>query len=152
MAQGDIVVFNSFKLELGSQFHDLLAAGDVIKLAFTTSSGTTPTATTALPHWGGTGTTNLNAAPAEGGNYTADGHDIVNTWTASGATMKFDGTDLATFDKNASNPSDIRWGIFYNSTDASKRCIAFLDLGAVVDGTAGDLTITFNASGIFTLA
>jgi hypothetical protein len=151
MAQGDIVVFNQFKEDMGAQLHDLTAAGDVVKLAFIDSTQT-PAANANDPRWGAGGTVNYDTNEVSGGAFTAEGADILNTWVETTGTVKFGGTDLATFGKNASNPSTLRWGIFYNSTDAGKRCIAYLDLGAVVDGTAGDLTITFNASGIFTLA
>mgnify|MGYP003651631060 CR=1 FL=1 len=54
--------------------------------------------------------------------------------------------------KNPSNPSAARWAIIYNATDAGLRCIAAVDLGADADGTAGAVNVTWNASGIFTVA
>ena len=66
--------------------------------------------------------------------------------------MTFDSTVNPTWAQDASNDVDAYWGIIYNFTDAGKDAIAFVDLGGPVDMTAGDLTVTWNASGIFTIS
>lgn len=72
--------------------------------------------------------------------------------TQSGAVMKFDSLEAdPTWAKDAGNDVDAYWGIVYNYTDAGKDCVCFVDLGGPVDMTAGALTITWNASGIFTI-
>ena len=49
------------------------------------------------------------------------------------------------------NPANAYYAIIYNYTDAAKDALAFVDLNGPIDMTAGDLTITWNASGLFTI-
>lgn len=151
MAQGDVTLFNQFKLDVGLKLHDLNA--DVVKGGFVTST-TTPTASTADPRWGAGGTTNFSSNEVTpGGNYAAGGPDIVNTYTGAAGTSTFDASDTALDIAQAgANPTNARWIILYNDTDAGKRCIGFIDLGSVTDLSAGSLDITINASGLFTLS
>jgi len=65
--------------------------------------------------------------------------------------MTFDSTVNPTWAQDASNDTDAYWGIIYNFTDAGKDAVAFVDLGGAVDMSAGSLTVTWNASGIFTI-
>lgn len=92
-----------------------------------------------------------------GGNYVAKGellNTIANMVTEVGGTMTFDDTDASvTWAAIAGNPTDARYAIIFNVDDTGlERAIAWIDLGATVDLTAGDLTITWDASGIFTVA
>jgi hypothetical protein len=66
--------------------------------------------------------------------------------------MTFDSSTNPTWAQNASNGTGAYWAIIYNYTDAAKDALAFVDLGGPVDMTAGDLTITWNGSGLFTIA
>ena len=72
--------------------------------------------------------------------------------TEVAGTVTFDSTSNPTWASNASNDIDAYWGIIYNDTAASDEAIGFLELGGPVDMTAGDLTVTFHANGLFTLA
>lgn len=150
MAIGDITAITQFKVDGWEKFHDL--ENDVIKVGLVTST-TTPTETTADPRWGAGGTTDWSTNEVTpGGNYSAGGSTIANpAVTIVTADAKFDGDDISIL-QNASNPTNARWGILYNDTDTGKRVIGFLDLGADVDLSAGDFTITWNASGILTKA
>ena len=149
MAQGDVVLFNQAKEELG--LGDWNLSTDTVRLALITST-VTPTATTADPRWGAGGSTNLSTNEVSaGGNYTAGGQDITNTWTRATGTVTFDGADIS-WVQNGSNPTDARWGILYDDTDSENKCIAFVDLGSVFDMSGGDLNVNWNASGIFTLS
>ena len=47
--------------------------------------------------------------------------------------------------QNASNPTDARYAIIYNDTDANKRCVAWIDLGAVLNLTLGPFEFRFNS-------
>jgi hypothetical protein len=149
MAQGDIVVFAQFKLDVGLEIHQLET--DTIKLGLVTNV-VTPTETTSDPRWGSGGSTNLATNQVTpGGNYSSGGPAIANnTYTLNSATTTFDGDDISIL-QDASNPTNARWGIIYNDTAAGKQAIGFLDLGGDTDLTAGDFSVTFNASGIFTL-
>jgi hypothetical protein len=149
MAQGDVVVFAKHKQDIGLKLHELET--DSFKLGLI-SNAVTPTETTADPRWGAGGGTNLASNQVTpGGNYASGGPAIANnTWSLSGATVTFDGDNISIL-QNAGNPNNARWGIGYNDTDAGKRAAFFLDLGSVTDLTAGDLSVTWNASGIYTL-
>lgn len=146
MAQGDVTVFDDTVDEsLKGNIGDLSA--DAIKLAFITSA-TTPAATDALPHFGGTGTTDLSTNETSGGNVPAGGVTLSsNAVNGISGGANFDSADVS-IAANASNPSAARWGVLYNSTLASNRAIAFLDMGTAQDFTSG-FTITVNASGWF---
>jgi hypothetical protein len=142
MAQGDLTVFDEAKLALLNGTHDLDT--HVIKCAILDNT-TAPTAGTATPTLGDF--TQVGAA----GSYTTGGTTLTISLTEAAGTVTFDSTTNPSWAQNASNDTDAYWGLIYNDTAASDDAIAFIDLGGPVDMTAGDLTITFNASGIFTL-
>lgn len=150
MAQGDIVVFAQAKLDIGLEVHQLET--DTVKLGLVTS-GVTPTETTSDPRWGAGGGTNLSTNQVTpGGNYSTGGPTIANNvYTLASATVTFDGDNISIL-QNASNPTNARWGIIWNDTAAGDQALAYLDLGGTTDLTAGDFSVTWNASGIFTLA
>lgn len=150
MAQGDVIVFAQAKLDVGLEGHQLET--DVIKLGLATST-VTPTETTAVPAWGAGGSTNLSTNQVTpGGNYSTGGPTIANnTYTLASATCTFDGDNISIL-QNAANPTNARWGILWNDTNAIDAAYAFLDLGGVTDLSAGDFSVTWNASGINTLA
>lgn len=143
MAQGDLTVFDEAKLALLDGTHDLDT--HVIKLAICDNT-TAPTAGTATPTLADF--TQVGTA----GSYIAGGTTLTISLTEAAGTVTFDATNNPTWTQNASNDVDAYWGIIYNDTAASDEAIAFVELGGPVDMTAGDLTVTWNASGIFTLA
>jgi len=144
MAAGDFTLFEQFSAEI-SNIHDLDA--DVIKLALITAA-VAPTAATATATPFATYT-----QVTAGGAYTAGGEDIAAAFTEAGGTATFDddGTNV-TWTKNAASPTDARYALLYNDTATNDDAIGWFDLGAIIDLTAGDLVVTFHASGIFTLA
>ena len=77
--------------------------------------------------------------------------DVIKVALVSGGTATFDSATNPTWAQNASNPTNARYAIIYNDTDASDRAIAFVDLGSTIDMTVGSLTLTWNASGLFTV-
>ena len=156
MAQGDNILFNKFVEDIGDKLHDL--SDDTFKFALIKSAangGIDPTATTADPRWGAGGSTDLSASEVTpGGNYVTGGVSlsavITDNWTISANVATFDGDDVS-ISQNASNPTNARWGVVYNDTDTGKRALGYIDLGADSDLSGGDFTVTWNASGIFTL-
>lgn len=153
MAQGDVTYFNQFWEDVGDKLHNL--STDTFHFGIVTNA-TVPTATTADPRWGAGGTTNfLTNEVTPGGNYTTGGPSmsvtITDNWTTSGSvsTIDFDDVSIAT---HASNPTGAYWGIIYNTTDAGKRCVGFIELGGPVDLTAGPFSVTWHASGFGTLS
>jgi hypothetical protein len=148
MAEGDVVRFDEFTEDLGLKIHNLDA--DTFKLALI-DSVQTPVASSADPRWGAGGTVNFDTNEVSaGGNYVAEGTDIVSTYSEGAGVSTFDGIDISWL-VDGSNPTDARWGIIYNSTSGGKECVAFVDLGAIFDMSGGDLDVNWNAGGIFTL-
>lgn len=149
MAQGDVVFFDQFLVDVQEKIHDLET--DTLKVGLITSA-VTPAATTSDPRWGAGGTTNFSSNQVTpGGNYVTGGPAAANNAvTLSAGAAVFDADDISIL-QNVSNPTNARWGILYNDTAAGKNCIGFVDLGADVDLSAGDFSITWNASGISSL-
>ena len=148
MAIGDITIFNEAR---ATMLDGGWESADTIKLALITST-TVPTQADVTPVLGDY--TQVTA----GGNYTAGG-EALDSWgnmiTQSAGTVTFDDTGASvSWAQHASNPTNARYGIFYNDTDTAgpDSAIGFIDLGSTIDMTTGDLTITWNASGIFTIS
>ena len=145
MATGDVTFFDEAKAYMVDGGWE---AADDFKVALLDNT-TAPTAgdtTPALADY-----TQVGAA----GSYTTGGTSIGNLGTIvteAAGTVTFDSTTNPTWAQNASNDVDAYWGLIYNDTDAGDLALAFVELGGPVDMTAGSLTITWNASGIATLA
>jgi len=145
MARGDVTVFDEAKAKMldgdwASTDHFYCAVCD---------NTATPTAAYATPTLGDF--TEVGTA----GTYVSGGTDLgtlATLVTEADGTMTFDSATNPTWAQDASNDNDAYWGIIYNYTDAAHDALAFVDLGGPVDMTAGALTITWNASGIFTIA
>jgi hypothetical protein len=144
MAVNDVTVFDEAKAKM---IAGDWASADVFYLAICDNT-TAPTASTATPII--TDFTQVGAA----GTYVTNGTSLgaLSTLvTEAGGTMTFDSTVNPTWAQDASNDTDAYWGIIYNFTDAGKDAVGFVDLGGPVDMSAGSLTVTWNASGIFTI-
>lgn len=145
MAAGDVVVFDEAKAYM---IDGDWASTDTIKCAILDNT-TTPAAGDTTPALGDY--TEVGTA----GTYTAGGTSLGSLSTLvteAAGTMKFDSSTNPTWAQNASNDVDAYWGLIYNDTQVGDPAIAFVDLGGPVDMSAGDLTITWNASGIFTIS
>lgn len=153
MAQGTLLVFDEFKETIGEAFINLET--DTFKMAFI---NTVPTVGDADPRWGAGGGTNLSTNEVSGTNYTAGGNALANpTYEQTSGTATYDVDDPATWVQHASGPTDIKTAVVYSDTDTGKRVISFIDM--TTDGGTtplslvdGDITVTVNVSGIFTLA
>ena len=145
MATGDVTVFEEAKAYMIDGGWE---AADTIKCAILDNT-LAPTAADATPALGDY--TEVGAA----GSYTAGGETLDtlgNMVTEAAGTMTFDDTGASvSWTQNGSNDTDAWWGLIYNDTDAGNAAIAFIELGGPVDMSAGSLTITWNASGIFTI-
>ena len=144
MATGDIIFFDE---ALDTAFFGGWTAASDIKLAILDNT-TTPVVGQAAPVL--TTYTEVTAA----GTYTAGGTSIGGWDTLSveaAGTLTFDSATNPTWAQNASNATDAWWGLLYNDTFAGKPAFAFVELGGPVDMTAGSLTVTWNATGIFTI-
>ena len=144
MATGDVTVFEEAKAYMIDGGWE---AADDIKVAIldNTTAPTASDATPALADYTEVGTA---------GSYTAGGTSLGNLGTVvteAGGTMTFDSSTDPSWAQNGSNDTDAYWGLIYNDTQAGDPAIAFVELGGPVDMSAGSLTITWNASGIFTI-
>jgi len=144
MATGDLIVFDEAKAKM---LAGDWASTDVFYLAIMDNT-TIPTAATATPVFGDF--TEVGAA----GSYVANGTSLgaLSTLVSEAAgVMTFDSTVNPTWAQNASNDVDAYWGIVYNFTDAGKDALCFIELGGPVDMSAGALTVTWGAGGLFTI-
>jgi hypothetical protein len=149
MAQGDLVVFDDameYMLDGG------WATDDAIWLAITSD---TPGVTDAVPGMEAGATTTYTPV-ATAGTYAQYGQ-LLCTWAdyiteiSAGIIAGDDTGATATWAQDGANPVNGKYGVVYNHTNANGLAICFIDLNAtaVVDMTAGALTVTWNASGMF---
>ena len=143
MAAGDVTIFDEAKLALLDGTHDLDTHTFKVAICDNTTAPTAATATPTLADF-----TEVGSA----GSYVAGGTALTVSLTEAAGTVTYDFTNNPSWAQNASNDVDAYWGIIYNDTDVSDSAVGYVDLGGAVDMTAGDLTITWNASGFFTLA
>lgn len=149
MATGDIKWFAAGLLQLGAKIHDL--TGDTLKMGIVTTA-TVPTRDTAIPHWGGTGTTDFSANQVgTGGGYTGPITLASVTWTTVGSgpgvpTLR--AADVV-IPQNASGFSNGAYGIIYNDTDANKRALGYIELSSAgsLSIVSGAQTIDFQGAG-----
>jgi hypothetical protein len=67
-------------------------------------------------------------------------------------TLTFDSATNPSWAQHVNNDTDAWWGLLYNDTFAGKPAFAFVELGGPVDMSAGALTISWHANGIFTIS
>ena len=88
-----------------------------------------------------------------GTGYTAGGATILNpafSYTTGTNVFKWDGDDVSW----ASSTITARYAVIYDdtpATDATKPLIGYVDFGADVSSSSGTFSITWSASGIFTV-
>jgi hypothetical protein len=146
MARGDLTVFEEAK---GYMIDGGWEAADEIWIGIVTDECA---ADDTLPAYAAGGTTNYTAI-ATAGEYAAGGL-LLDTLDAmvveAGGTMTFNDTGPSvTWAQNGASPQDGEHAVIYNKTNG--LCIAMIDLAGPVDMQAGDLTITWDGSGIFTI-
>ena len=154
MAQGTLSLFNEFAESIADGRIDLDT--HTFKAALTS---TVPADTDAIPTWGAGGTTNESSNEVTpGGGYTAGGISLTGvTWVQTSGVGKFDSSLDVTWTSAASgDPTNIKSLILYSDTATNKDCIGWMDMTADGGTTAisllsGNITVTWNASGIFTL-
>ena len=144
MPQGQVDVYDAFMEEIFDGGSHLFDGTDTYYCAIVDNTAANFDVTTADPHWGGTGTTDLSANEVSGDQYPANGVTCgVGTATLNAGVLDVDISDPATWGVGGANPQNCYYGIVYNFTDAAKKCVAFVDLGGVFDAQTGDLTITW---------
>ena len=145
MARGDVTIFEE---ALAKMLSGDWASTDHFWCAICDNTAT-PAAATATPVIGDF------TQVGTGGIYVSGGLTLgaLSTLVVEAAgVMTFDSATNPTWAQDVGNDVDAYWGIVYNYTDAGKDCVCFVDLDGPVDMSGGDLTITWNASGIFTIS
>ncbi len=146
MAQGSVVTFEEFRKTIGDGSHDL--DNDTFRIMLI-SNAVVPTAASATPD-------SADFTQVSGGGYTAGGATVTCTWTEVGGTATFATTSAASWTQNGTGPTNIYYGILYNSTHAGTTdAIAYIDMtadGGTTPISLQDGDITINAGTVFTLA
>ena len=146
MALGDLTVFEEAKaymLDGGWEAADEIWIGIVTDVCVVSDP---------VPAYAAGGTTNYTAI-ATAGNYAAGGlllDTLGNMVTEAAGVMTFNDTGASvTWAQNGASPQNGDHAVIYHKTTG--LCIAMIDLDGPIDMQAGDLTITWNGSGIFTI-
>ena len=131
--------FNAFGQRLGDGTIDL--DGHVIKACLLTSAYA-PTAT----H---TQYSDISGSEVANGNGYATGGKALTgvTWTRTGGTSKLDADDVVW----PAATLTARYAVLYDDTAPNKDLILLIDFLADKSPSNGDLSLIFNAAGIFTL-
>ena len=147
MAQGDFLLFEEFSETIGDGTHDM--DGDTFSLILIT---TLPLVSQATPDRADfTECTN-------GGGYTTGGIALTTTWTEAGGTATFDSSTNPAWTAAAGSPTNVVGALLVNDTTAvAADAVGFIDM--TTDGgstpislVAGNITVTWNATGAFTLS
>jgi len=144
MAVGDITVVEEAKANMVDSGW---GASDSIEIVLLLATST-PTAADAVPVLA-----SYNVATTTEGALVLD--TLANMVTEAAGVMTFDDTGASvTWAQGGGNSTTCRWALIYNQTatvPGTDPAIAFVDLGSNRDLTAGSITITWHASGIFTI-
>ena len=151
MARGDLTLFEEFANDLGGLKHNFESGGHVYKVGIVDST-LAPLDTIGTPAWG-----DYSANEVSGSGYTAGGATLASqSYNEASGVATFDATDV-TWSQASGGTSGFTsayWAIIYDDTTSSaatKYAFAFVELGGPVNNNDGDVTISWNASGIFTV-
>jgi hypothetical protein len=145
MATGDVTWFNQGLADVLNKIHDFDT--DDWRIGIVTTA-TTPSKTTAAPHWGGTGTTNFATSQVSTGGTSYTGPVALSSETIaiSGNNIEWRAGKVGPLAQDASGFTNGAWGIIYNNTDTNKRAVAFVELSAAgsLSLVAGPVEIRWN--------
>jgi len=143
MARGDFTMFEEFANMLGSENFAFENGGDTFKVAlFDTSASFT--AADASPAYSSTN-------EVSGTGYDAGGATLASqSYNEASGVATFDAANV-TWSQNASGFTGATSALVYDDTNASDMAIGWVDLGSAVSQQDGDVTISWDASGIFTV-
>jgi hypothetical protein len=143
MALGDLTWFQeakAFMLDGGWESTDDIKCGIITNAVVPATGDSTPAFTD-------------YTEVTPGGNYTAGGISLGNWGTLVSQTAGAAKISTATnpsWAQHASNPTTAYYAIVYNTTDAGKGALCFIDLAGPFNMTTGALTITWSGSGLAT--
>jgi len=142
MAQGDFTLFEEFAKTIGDGTFDM--DSDTFSLKLITALPTAATATPTLSDF-----TEVSA----GGGYTTGGIALTTTYTEAAGVATFDSSTNPSWTAAAGSPTNIVAGLIVNGSDDA---LGYVDMttdsgSTAISLVAGDITVTWNASGIFTV-
>jgi len=145
MAEGDIVIYNDFKEQILSKWHDLSSGGDTLKLTLHTSY--TPNIDTHQV-WADTGVSSTEYGTASG--YTAGGKTLGSQTVTQDDTNDralFDAADVTWTALGALSPATPGHAILWNdsTTTPTDSLICYVELGTTATN-GGDYTIAWDTS------
>lgn len=151
MARGDLLMFEEFVNYLGNALYNFENGADEIRLALIDSTAA-PTQADPTPLWG-----DYSSNEVSGSNYTANGEILASqSYNEASGTATYDAADVTWSQASGgtSGFTDAYWGILFDDTPASPAdpAICYVDMGGPVNNNDGDVTVSWNASGIFTVA
>ena len=146
MAQGTITVFNEAKQNIANGLINLSTTTDFSCMLITTI----PTAADVTPD-------STDYTEVTGTGYAAGGIALTTSWTESGGTVSFDSSVNPAWSQDAAGPTGIKGALIYSESAAGEDALCFVDMTTDAGTTplsliAGDVTLTFTGSNLFTLA
>lgn len=151
MAQGTLYLFDEFAKS--SQDGRMKIGTDTIKVALLS---VIPAVGDAVPTYGTGGTTNESTNEvAAGGGYTTGGIALSSqSFSESAGVSTFSASNITWTSAGSGDPTNVKAALIYDDSATNKDCIGYMDL--TPDGTtaisllSGNITINWNASGIYT--
>lgn len=155
MARGDLVLFEEFADHLGGYKHNFEAAGHTYKVAMITT-GYASVLTTATAVWATWSAADIGATWSTA-NYTTGGAALTSqSYSEASGTATFDASSVTwSQDASLASSTGANTAILYNTNTSSastQYAVCKIDLGGPIHLKDGDITISWNASGIFTVA
>jgi hypothetical protein len=147
MAEGDIVLYNSFKKKLLEGVFNLASGGHTLKV--TLHSGYTPDLD-AHDEWADVASTEYGS----GAGYTAGGLALTGQSVALDALNDravFDADDAGWSSLGPLSPATPSHAILWDDTVSGDPLIGYIELG-VTATNGGNYTLQFNSAGVFVLA
>lgn len=145
MAVGDLFWFDHATV-IGFPNSSAFSSGDVICLGLNTTAGVANTSTAGWDSYTEASTGGAGGYPSSGSTLGTWG----GMWSQSGKVATFDSTINPSYTQSTLHSTNVEFAIGYNNTGADARTLFAVELGGV-NMRAGDLTITWNASGIATV-
>ena len=149
MANGDFTIFEEAMVDIGNGVHDFET--HLFKMGLVNNTGA-PTAVDGTPRWADyvanestpTGSAYVLNGPVVSGNFTISEAAGVMTWDPGlGPHL-----DLLI---DSGGPTDIFWGILYNSSATNDEAIGFVEFTGGISLVDGAISYTFASGGILTI-
>jgi len=142
-AAGDFYLFEEFAADFGLGIHDFSSGGNTFKAALINDTLAPTQAASAA--WG-----TFSANEVSGTGYSAGGATLASqSYNEVDGVGTFDADDVE-WSMNAAGPTDARYLVIYNDSDATtpKATVGWMDLGGDVSLRQGDIVAKWAGTGI----